>query len=124
MRNIRIANRDARRFVEFRTPFTGSNLFSETTSTILSPQESIYTVYSYGRHWPLLLCVTGNHREGQYHIWFGNSDKYSVTTSKHMSQCIPHGVDIVWMSRFEMRDIHTGGYVGYVKRLLTEGRRG
>lgn len=42
----------------------------------------MYVVYSYGDHWPLFVCHDG--------VWYENSDRYSVTTSKHRSQSHPH----------------------------------
>jgi hypothetical protein len=41
----------------------------------------LYVVYSYGRHWPLWANWKG--------VWFGNTNKYGPTTSKHYSQTHP-----------------------------------
>lgn len=42
----------------------------------------LYAVYSYGEHWPLFVNHDGT--------WYENSDRYSVTTSKHRSATHPH----------------------------------
>jgi hypothetical protein len=73
-------NYEARSRVQSRTPFTANNLYGVRAGT---SNEPMYIVYSYGEHWPLFI----------YHeptdTWFENSDKYSVTTSKHRSQSHP-----------------------------------
>ena len=71
---MRTANKDARRLVEARQPFTGSNLFAEWSG-------EVYAVYSYGYHWPLIV-----HKGGE---WFINEDKYSQSTSCHLTHCRP-----------------------------------
>ena len=45
----------------------------------------LYVVYSYGPHYPLLVHDREERR------WYVNTDRFSVTTSKHKTQCIPHG---------------------------------
>lgn len=69
----RIANRDARQYVQRREPFQGSNLYGVTT-------DSRYVVYSYGTHSPLLIW------DG---LWYENDDKYSRSTGRHLSQAHP-----------------------------------
>lgn len=71
---MRTANKDARRLVEARQPFTGSNLFAEWSG-------EVYAVYSYGYHWPLIV-----HKGG---TWYINEDKYSQSTSCHLTHCRP-----------------------------------
>lgn len=46
------------------------------------------TLYSYGHHFPLCVRIAPE-------IYAWNEDRYSVTTSKHQSQCYPHGVHII-----------------------------
>ena len=58
--------------------FSGSNVFSEY-------KDKKYIVYSYGYHYPMYIYMNGK--------WVGNSTKYSVTTSKHMTQAYPGRVD-------------------------------
>lgn len=77
----KIANADARRYVQNRQAFKGSNIFAHW-HTASDPDKDRYVVYSYGEHWPLFVWVDGQ--------WYRNSGKYSVTTSKHSSQTHPH----------------------------------
>lgn len=71
---MKISNKNARRYVEQRWIFRGSNCFSEQRG-------SIYVVFSYGRHWPMFI-----YRDGQ---WYENGSEYSVTTSIQHSQLRP-----------------------------------
>lgn len=63
------------------TTFRDANKFA-----VNSPGHRLYIVYSYGEHWPLLVFdrATGE--------WWANEDKYSATTSRHMTQCRPYTV--------------------------------
>ena len=65
---------DVRRCVENQKPFRGSSVFAVM-------EDGVYKVYSYGRHWPLLVCKEG--------IWYENTDKRSKTTSRHLTACRP-----------------------------------
>ena len=80
MKLERVANRDARRHVQERKPFIGSNtegVWRRDSNT----HELRYVVTSYGTHWPLFIWEDG--------VWYENVDKYSPTTSKHHSQLHP-----------------------------------
>jgi hypothetical protein len=76
--------------VQEQRVFKANNIYSEfygdanTEWHKMRDGEPMYVVYSYGEHWPLFI----------YHYltdtWFENSDKRSVTTSKHRSQAHPH----------------------------------
>lgn len=70
---MRIANRDARQYVQRRVAFEGSNLYGTEVG-------GRYIVYSYGTHWPLFIW------SGQ---WYENADKYSSSTSRHRTYCHP-----------------------------------
>mgnify|MGYP000651632408 CR=1 FL=1 len=72
---MKIANRNARKFVQERKPFKANNLFG-------AQDGNLYVVYSYGHHWPLFVCSDCG-------FWYENISKYSVTTSKHKSQSNP-----------------------------------
>lgn len=85
----RIANKDARKYVEELKEFQGSNLFSQWTDP------DIYVVYSYGRHYPMYIY------DAKYKKWIGNKDKYSRSTTKHHSQVRPNKVDY-WLNSYEM----------------------
>ncbi len=68
----KIANRDAADYVAKRVEFDGSNLLARW-------EGAKYVVYSYGYHFPLLVYADD--------IWFETSSKFSVSTSKQLSQC-------------------------------------
>ena len=74
---IHTANRDARGLVTCREEFKGSNLFSHWNG-----ERTVYAVYSYGFHWPLVAWILGRG-------WFVNVEKYSVTTSIHLTHARP-----------------------------------
>ena len=72
---MRTADKKARDLVTSRMEFIGSNTFGVRFS------ETVYGVFSYGFHFPFFVF------DGQ--VWFENSDRYSVTTSKHKNQLRP-----------------------------------
>lgn len=73
----RVANKNARSYVQSRKEFTGSNLFGVR-------KDGLYAVCSFGLHWPLFIY------DFQTRTWFENTDRYSQTTSKHRGQVHPH----------------------------------
>ena len=94
----RIANKIARAFVQKAEPFQGSNLFGEYDHVeewegVIGWQNP-YVVYSYGYHFPMFIFLSGQ--------WFENSDKYSVSTSKHQSQAHPM-MDTVKLNTEDMK---------------------
>ena len=80
---MKIANNKASLFTSRKQEFQGSNTFG--TWGKLSPNgipaRSVYTVYSYGYHFPMYVFKAG--------IWYENGDKYSQTTSKQQNQLRP-----------------------------------
>jgi hypothetical protein len=113
---MKIANRDARSFVQKEHPFQGNNLFAEY-KTLNNPDGTNgpglwYVVYSYGVHWPLFICANG--------VWFENEDRHSVTTSKHRSQTHPHCPTILLSTEW-MKKLAQGGYQALVKARVIEG---
>lgn len=84
----RIANRDAREYTENMIPFIANNLEGKTLSN------GDYVVLSYGYYPIWYYCKADNQ-------WYGNSTKYSVTTSKQMSQSRPT-YDAKMLSRNEL----------------------
>ena len=103
MKPIRIANRDARRYVETLTPFIGSNLYSE----IIGDR---YVVYSYGSHFPLFIYSHLTSR------WYANSNRYSVSTSKQRSQTVPFNTDkpLVHLDTDQMQLLAHEGFLSLV----------
>lgn len=101
---MKIANRDARRYVQFRREFTGNNIHA-STAWYSGDQ---YMVYSYS-HWPMFIYVNG--------LWYENSDKRSPTTSKHHTQCHPLG-DTVKLPVDQMKVLATHGYDELVRQRM------
>ena len=67
--------------VKNKSMFSAGNVFA-----LNYPVTGYYIVFSYGLHWPLFIY---DHKKGQ---WYGNSDKYSATTSKHYNKLNPGNV--------------------------------
>ena len=98
----RVANSNARAYVQQRKPFRGNN----TSGVYINGR---YVVYSYGAHWPMF--VHDNDR------WFANSDRYSCTTSKHRSQLHPL-TDCTPLPLQGMCDLVNYGFLGILTRHL------
>lgn len=85
---IKTNNREARKYVQAKQPFTANNIFGEWVRAGVgysgTAGEDIYAVYSYGKHFPMYAFIPSVNR------WFANVDRYSVTTSKHKGQAHPH----------------------------------
>jgi hypothetical protein len=79
---MKIANRDARKYVQRLDPFQGSNIYAQMHQPNPGSPASWYVIYSYGAHWPLFVYADG--------VWYENEDRYSPTTSKHRGQVHPH----------------------------------
>ena len=89
----RIANKNAQEYVNRAEPFQGSNLFGEYDDSD-EGSNTPYVVYSYGYHFPMFIYLNN--------IWYENSDKYSVSTSKHQSQSHPM-MDTVKLNTEDMK---------------------
>lgn len=107
----KIANKDAREYVNRCEDFTGSNIFAEVIRHhTCGCNEDLYVVYSYGTHFPMYVYDYST-RE-----WYANSDKYSPTTSKHQSQCRPSFEIAREFNTEDLIDlIKTGGLTEWVK---------
>lgn len=119
---MKITNRDARKFVQQQHPFRGSNMFAEYFCP--DPEDSSegqngYVVYSYGRHFPMYICL----RLGGRAVWFANADKYSQSTTRHQSQARPvwDSTQMHWLSTEWMLRLIRGGYRELVKARVVEG---
>ena len=77
MNKKRIANKDAADYVAKRVEFDGSNLLARWESDYGVCTK--YVVYSYGYHFPLLVYADD--------MWFETTSKFSVSTSRQLSQC-------------------------------------
>ena len=80
MKTYRIANKNARKYVEEKLQFKGSHLYAKWKSP------NCYVVYSYGEHFPLFFY------SGLTNKWYKNIYRYSVSTSRHKSQCCPFNI--------------------------------
>ena len=72
---LRTTNSKCSALVEQRKEFQASNLYARW-------MYDRYVVFSYGPHWPLFVY---DQKKG----WFENSERYSVSTSKHRTQSHP-----------------------------------
>lgn len=86
------SNCKARPLVNELKPFKGNNVFAGWSG-------SCYVVYSYGYHFPLF--VWDDIRQ----VWLENSDRYSVTTTKHKNQMRPEGVTLTLATTDELKEI-------------------
>lgn len=78
---MKISTRSCRAAVKARGVFQCyGSLYSEWRKA--RDGTRMYVVYSYGEHWPLFVWHDGT--------WYENSERYSVTTSKHRSASHPH----------------------------------
>ena len=111
---MKIANRDARKFVQKQHPFEGNNLYAQFHTMKNDDGTHTghwYAVYSYGDHWPLFVHADDT--------WFENEDRHGVTTSKHRTQAHPH-CHTVLLSKAWMIRLARGGYNAIAKeRILT-----
>lgn len=115
---MKTSNRQARTFVQRLHPFQGNNLYGTyfcTNPSSANPGDSGYAVFSYGEHWPLFISV---YLDGQ-DVWFENTDRHSVTTSKHRSQTHPH-CDTTPLNLGQMLQLYRKGYSSLVKLRLVE----
>ena len=120
---MKIANKDARKFVQQRLPFQGSNLFAQVhtrnSEDGISEPDTWYVVYSYGKHFPMYICLHIGGRD----IWFANEDKYSRSTTRHQSQARPvtDGSKMHWLSTEWMQRLARGGYRVIAKERILQG---
>lgn len=112
---MKIANRDAREWVLKQRPFQGSNMFAEFSG----PDPKGYVVYSYGKHFPMYICL----HLGGYDVWFANEDKYSRSTTRHQSQARPiwDGTQMRWLSTKQMQQLAQGGYRSLAMERVLKG---
>lgn len=95
---IRIANRDARRYVQQRQRFYASNMYATPYG-----HTGLYVVYSFGPHFPIWIWVPG------HDIWVGNKDKMSRTSTRHQTQTHPLTDVPVWFDTTAMRALMGAG---------------
>jgi len=101
---MKIANRDARQYVQKQHPFDGSNLYGSwfcVNPSSIDSGDNGYVVCSYGPHWPLFIYVNDT--------WFENSESHSRSTTRHRSQTHPH-CPTVLLTKTQMLQLYRGGY--------------
>jgi hypothetical protein len=111
-----VPNKRCREYVQRREPFQGSNLWGVwQNSTLTKSEERFYVVYSWGHHFPIYIYDEGTQQ------WFGNTDKFSVSTSKHQYQARPFDVKIHWLHTQAICVLAVCGYNEFAKRRVLEG---
>lgn len=101
----KVANRNMGELVAEKIIFMNNN---ETVFSEIS--DGRYIVYSYGYHWPMLICEELNGEE-----WYINEDKSSQTTSghtSHVARSLRLGKKLTPMSQKSMMIIAKHGIVG------------
>ena len=102
MSRKRVANKDISEYIDKLEVVEGSNIFTENSGKLPDNPETddnLYIVYSYGWHFPMYIhCRQAN-------LWYGNSDRFSISTSKHQSQARPSRNVDQWLTTKEMLDM-------------------
>tara|TARA_R110002012_G_scaffold44746_1_gene119529 strand:+ start:56 stop:418 length:363 start_codon:yes stop_codon:yes gene_type:complete len=110
---MKVANKNASKYVDELKVFEGSNTFAE--NKVSFDDEGLYVVYSYGYHFPMYIY------DRQAGIWVGNEDRYSMSTSKHQSQCRPSEPIECWLNTHEMKEYtRCGSLMKYMERKATQ----
>ena len=105
---MKVANKNASKYVDELKEFEGSNTFAENK---IQYEDKLYVVFSYGYHFPMYIY------DYQAGMWIGNGDRYSMSTSKHQSQCRPSEPIECWLNTHEMEDyINCGSLMRYMER--------
>lgn len=111
----RVSNSNCSYYVKNKEEFIGSNMYAaERLVGSLFDGTRVYVVYSYGEHFPMWIY---DYQTGQ---WYGNKDKFSITTSKQQNQSRPDRVSR-WFDTDEMKDIvYNGGLTKSIAAKLTQ----
>lgn len=91
-KTVKTANIRGRDLVMAKRTFKGSNTSGEYIN-------GVYVVKSYGWY-PIFVYKQGK--------WYENSERYSMSTSKQMSQLRPYGVEITKTGLRELRSLYNG----------------
>ena len=114
-----ITNREARTFVEQGVEFINTNktLWGEWRQ--YGPYhpdnvaaERCYCVFSYRYSWPLLVF------SDQTGCWYSNDEKYSSTTSRHMSHIKPREKEVLSIGHRALIELVANGAVGHVRQMV------
>ncbi len=96
--------RDVHTYVLRKEEFKGNNIFGRQF-------DKLYAVFSYRYDWPLLIHAAG--------LWFENQDRFSRSTTRHLSSARPYYIETRKLSVDAMNDLlnpHTQS--GSVLRML------
>ncbi len=116
---MKIANKNARQYVQNLHPFQGSNMFAtfrtQNNADGTNGPDMWYVVYSYGYHFPMYIHANGK--------WFANEDRFSRTTTRHQSQARPvtDGTQLNWLSTEWMKRLAAGGFQAIAKERVIHG---
>jgi len=104
MRTPRIRNRDAGSYADRHAEFRGSNMYG------LWRGPNLYIAWSYNNHFPMVVW------DAKAEAWFHNSDRYSMTTSKHQTYVGQRGQPMTTTQLQAL--IYAGGVVNLVSRRM------
>ena len=108
-----ISNTEMSDYTTELQPFT-----THTESVWTDDIGDMYVVYSYGTHFPIYMF---DHRT---EMWFGNSDRFSPTTSRHQTLARPQVEGIYMVTSTDLCDIiRSGGYSNYCSDAMLFGDR-
>lgn len=107
-----LTNRECCRYAANFLEFTNKNktIFGYSNYKNLHP--ITYTVYSYGQHFPMYVY------DFEKKKWYGNKDRYSMTTSKHQSMMRPSIVEEYYDTN-TLGGLSQYGYEEFILRVLT-----
>ena len=106
----RISNCDMASYVNQLDEFRNHN-----GTVIAQDRGDIYVVQSYGEHFPMYVYDYATR------VWFGNTDKYSRTTSTHQNKTRPDVNCIQWTDTNQMRTlVQAGSYAAACADRITE----
>ena len=119
-KTMRVANKDASKYVNELKEFKGSynkyarhnaSIFAENESAFDMYGEDLYVVYSYGYHFPMYIY------DRQAGIWIGSNDRHSVSTTRHQSHCRPSAEIHCWLDTAEEMNeyIRCGSLMKYME---------
>ena len=90
---MKTSNKECRRLVESCIPFQANNLSAGFVG-------DVYVVFSY--NWfPIWACIDG--------VWYGHRQRYSTSTSKHVSQSMPAGEVLQYVEDYRALDAIISG---------------
>jgi len=111
---VKIANKDARKYVQNRIAFDGSNLFARYAT------DNLYVVYSYGFHFPMYIW------DNTCGIWLRNITEKSASTARQYNECCPDLPE--HMTDYSVADmvsiVYAKGLVGAIKQRVLTGEKG